>query len=441
MRALTLRTAAVLAIALLPGPAIGQVANPLAGALGMGGNYTAVARGLSAPAWNPAGLGMPDNPGWSFSVIPLATTVGLGPLTPADLADYEGQLIPRQTRIDWLNLIAEEGGEKGSLGVDVTYAAFSIGRFAFSATSSARGRVNMAPDAVELIFFGNAGRDPGNVPGDYTLEGSAFDVAGTTTFAASMAIPVSVTLGPLPDQHFAVGATLKYTMGNFLVMGRETQSSVQSDPLSVDIRFPVVHTPFPDDSVADRSWGDVLNNGAGVGLDVGAAWQGGIFSAGLVVKNLFNTFEWDLDDLEYREGEALWNADTARTSFQEVSVATAPPEVIDRLETLYEFSPMLAAGAAARVLPNLTVTGDIRHSLEENLSVGPRSHVGIGAELTVLPVLPLRAGLAVISGGYQLSGGLGLRLGPVQLAASGALQDTDVGGDGVYAFGLTFGLP
>lgn len=440
MRTLTLRIAAVVALTLVPGPALGQVANPLAQALGMGDNYTAVARGLGAPAWNPAGLGMPDNPGWSLSVIPLAMTVGLGPITPADLAEFEGELIPRQTRIDWLNLIADQGGEKGSVGVDVTYAAFSIGGFAFSATSSARGRVNMAPDVAELVFFGNAGRDPDNMPGDYTLEGSAFDVAGTTTFAASMGVPVSVALGPLPAQHFAVGATLKYTMGNFLAMGRESESSVQSDPLSVDVRFPVVHTPFPDDSLADQTWADVLNNGSGIGLDVGAAWQGGIFSAGLVVKNLFNTFEWDLEDLRYREGEALWNADTSRASFEEVAVTTAPPEVLDRLETLHEFSPMLAAGAAARVLPYLTVTGDVRHSLEENLNVGPRSHVGVGAELTALPVVPLRAGLAVISGGYQLSGGLGLRLGPVQLAASGALRKTDLGGDGVFALGLTFGL-
>lgn len=438
MRTLTLRIAAALTLLLVPRPALAQVGNPLPQALGMGDNYTALARGLGAPAWNPAGLGMPDGPAWSLTVMPLGTTVGLGPITPGDLAEYEGALIPRQTRIEWLNAIADEGGEQGNIGLDVTYAALSVGNVAFSATSNARGRVNMAPDVAELIFFGNAGLT--GEPRAYTLAGSRFDIAGTTTLAASVGMPLSLTLGPLPDQHFAVGATLTYTMGNFLVMGREEQSSVQSDPLAVDVRFPVVHTPFPDDSVADQTWSDILNNGSGLGLDVGAAWQGGIFSAGLVVKNLFNTFEWDLEDLQYREGRALWNADSSRTSFEEAAVTGAPQESLDRLETLYSFSPVLAAGAAARVLPYLTVTGDVRHSLEENLVVGARSHVGVGAELSILPALPLRAGVAVIPDGYQLSGGIGLRLGPAQLAASGAFRDTDLGGDGVFALGLMFGM-
>ncbi|MFO7894126.1 MAG: hypothetical protein R6U63_10340 [Longimicrobiales bacterium] len=269
----TLRTAAAVLGLLVPGAAMAQVANPLAQAVGMGGNYTALARGLGATAWNPAGLGMPDNPGASFAFLPFNATVGLSPITPADLAEYDGELIPRSARLEWLNAITEDGGEKGSVGADVTYLAMSIGRVGFSASSSVRGQVNMAPDVAEVFFFGNAGLT--GDPGEYTLAGSSFDVAGTTTFAASLALPVSLTLGPLPDQHFAVGATLKYTLGNFMMLGQENGSSLTSSPIAVDVQFPMVHTPLPDDSAEDQSVGDVLNNGSGYGLDVGAAWQGG----------------------------------------------------------------------------------------------------------------------------------------------------------------------
>ncbi|NIU71904.1 MAG: conjugal transfer protein TraF, partial [Actinobacteria bacterium] len=54
----------------------------------------------------------------------------------------------------------------------------------------------------------------------------------------------------------------------------------------------------------------VFDNGSGFGLDIGAAWQGGIFSAGVTVKNVIHTFEWDLDKLRFSAGTALWDADT-----------------------------------------------------------------------------------------------------------------------------------
>lgn len=437
MRALRLGIALMVASTVLPLGAVAQIGNPLPQAVGMGGNYTALARGIGAPAWNPAGLGMPDNPSFSFTLLPFNFNAGVGPVSMSDLAQYDGELIPHSQRVEWLDQITANGGETGNFGTDLTFAALSVGPVAISATNSIRSRINMAPDVAEVFFFGNAGLT--GAPGDYTLAGSNFDVSGTTTFAASLAAPLRFTLGPLPDQHFALGATLKYTIGNFLVLGQENGSALQSDPLAVQVDFPMVHTVFPD-SNGEHAVGDILNNGSGLGLDVGAAWQGGIFSAGVVVRNIVNTFSWNTDDLQFRDGTATWNADTTFTSFEQRDIADAPAALTDRIDQLYTFSPVLAAGAAARVLPFLTVTGDVRHSLEDNLDVGVRNHLGVGAELSILPFLPLRAGLAVVSGGYQLSGGLGLRLGGVQLSAAAAARNTDLGDETVGAIGLTFGI-
>jgi hypothetical protein len=435
MRARTLRMVAL--GCLLPGGALAQVGNPLPQSTAMGDNYTALARGFAAPAWNPAGLGLPDNPSVSFSAFPVRFSAGLSPITAGDLARYDGRLIPRAARIDWLEAIEREGGQKGRVAADVTYLAISIGTFAFSASTSVRGRVDMAPDVAEIFFFGNAGRT--GAPGDYDLEGSTVDAAGTSTLAVSAALPVPLSLGPLPDQHLAVGATLTYTVGNVLVLGQEVESSLRSDPLSVDVRFPLVHTEFPDESIG-RSLGDVIDNGAGVGLDLGVAWQGGTLAAGVVVKNLFHTFDWDLDALRYRDGSAVWTGDTASTSFEERDIANAPPALLDRIDELYTFSPVLTAGAAARVLPELTVSGDIRHALRDNLDLGARSHVGVGAELEALPMVPVRAGLAWISGGYRVTGGVGVRAGPFQLAAACAVRKTRLGSDAGGSFGVTFGV-
>ncbi|MFW5950725.1 MAG: conjugal transfer protein TraF [Gemmatimonadota bacterium] len=437
MRAITLRTLLPLGLLLLPATAAAQIGNPAPQALGMGGNYTALARGLAAPAWNPAGLGMPDNPGASFALLPLHFNAGLSPIALSDLAEYDGELIPAEQREAWLAEIRENGSETGAFGTDVTLAALSVGRVALSASSSVRGRVDMAPDVAEVFFFGNAGLT--GEPGTYTLAGSSLDVSGTTTLAASFALPLSLALGPLPDQHFALGATLKYTVGNFLVLGRESGSSISSDPLEVNVAFPMVHTPFSTDAETDL-FGNVLNNGSGIGLDLGAAWKGGPLSAGVAIRNIVNTFEWDLEGLLYREGTAVWNADTSATTFEELHIDRAPTELLDRIDELYTFSPVLSAGVAARLLPFLLLTGDVRHALDDNLDIGVQNHLGVGAELDIVPFLPLRAGLAAVSGGYQLSGGAGLRLGPVQLSAAAAMRQTDLGDDSMAALALTFGL-
>ena len=43
--------------------------------LGMANAYTALARGVHAPLWNPANLGLPDNPGFSMNLFSVAAGV------------------------------------------------------------------------------------------------------------------------------------------------------------------------------------------------------------------------------------------------------------------------------------------------------------------------------------------------------------------------------
>lgn len=436
MRGMVLRAAMAALVLTIPAAVDAQVGNPLPQSVGMAGNYTAIARGFGAVSWNPAGLGMPDNPALSLSFLPWTAVAGLDPITPAHFAEFDGQIIPESAKREWMEQIRQAGGESGIAGADINYLAFSIWRLGFQASTNVRTRMNVAPDVAEVFLFGNAGFTPG-VPGDYSLDGSNFDLAATTSLAASFALPLSFELGPLPDQHFAVGATLTYTVGNFMMMGQEQNSSLSSTPLEVNVRFPMIHSQLPD-TVAGETLS--LNNGSGIGLDLGAAWQGGIFSAGLVVRNLINTFAWDPAMLEYRSGEATWTADTSYTSFEQLPVEQAPASLMERVHDLYEFSPVLSAGAAARVLPFLRLTGELRHAVKDNLAVSSRNHVGVGAELTIIPFIPLRAGAALISGGYQLSGGLGLKLGPAQLAASAAVREAEFGSDVVAAAGLTFGV-
>src|SRR5919206_5228981 len=104
------RAAAIIALACAAHPAAAQLPSASAVALGTGDNYTALARGYNAVAWNPAGLAMPGNPGFSLTILPVRGSGGLSPITLSDVADFSGTTIPDDVKASWLERIAAAGG-------------------------------------------------------------------------------------------------------------------------------------------------------------------------------------------------------------------------------------------------------------------------------------------------------------------------------------------
>ncbi len=115
------------------------------------------------------------------------------------------------------------------------------------------------------------------------------------------AFPIARRWVPGLEQGLSIGATLKQSWGHVLAFGEDAGTLAQSNPLELDVDFPVVH---PDTERQD--W----NRGSGLGLDVGVAWERGPWAAAAVIQNLFHTFEWDLEKLVYRPGQAVFDEDT-----------------------------------------------------------------------------------------------------------------------------------
>lgn len=412
---------AAAATLLCAAPAAAQLSNASAAALGMGENLTAAARGFNAVAWNPAGLAMPDGPRSSFALFAARGTAGVDPVTVGDLDDFAGETLPRDTREAWLDRIRAEGSQQGTGGADIVYAAISSLRFGIQLNTQARLVSRLNPDAAELLLFGNAGRT--GTAGDFALEGSSLDVAITSTAAVSYAQPLVRT----PRGALALGATLKYTVGHLLASAADQGSRASASPLGVQVRFPMIQS--------DTAFS--LDNGSGVGLDLGLAWQSGPLSVGAAVRNVFNTFEWDEETLFYRAGEAVFDADDREADFDVQPFSTAPAALRERVEEL-QFGPEIAGGMALQAGPRLLVTADARHRPGGSAALEPDTHVGVGAEALLASWLPVRLGAAALEGGYQVSGGVGLRLGPVNLSASAARRDTDLGTDrlGMFTFSV-----
>lgn len=397
---------AALSASLLPGPAAAQLARASAADFGLGNAVTATARGFSAIAANPAGLGMPGTGHFSLAVLPLQLRQGLAPVGLGDLADFGGRVVPAAVKEGWLADVRADGGEAGSSEVGVSGLALQTGRVGVQVSTLAAGRGRLVPDAAELLLFGNAGRT--GEPAGFELAGSSLDGWAVSTVGVGFGLPLAGDTG----DDLAVGVTLKYSVGHAVVVGRDVGSAVGSDPLEVAIEFPVLSTPVGDAG---------LENGSGVGLDLGVAWQRGPLRLGATAQNVVHTFAWDVDGMVFRPGTALFNEDESGSDFDERPGGEAPEALRAAVDEL-GFAPLLAVGGAYDPRPDVTVAVDVQKRIGEGMGVEPDFRAAVGLEARQWPVLPLRAHAAKITGGFQLGGGLSLVLGPVTLSGGAAVQ-------------------
>jgi hypothetical protein len=156
------------------------------------------------------------------------------------------------------------------------------------------------------------------------------------------------------------------------------------------------------------------------------------------VLNVFNTFSWDESKLFYRPGQAFFEQGTSRTDFDEQPYSAAPADLRETVANM-TFDPTVAVGLGYDVSPDFTVSADVRNRLGDGIDIGPKLHAGVGAEYRGLSALYLRGGGAVVSGGFEVSGGVSLILGPVNLSVAAGLRQADLGDQSLGQFTLSFG--
>jgi len=397
-----------------------QLANASARTLGLGGNATATASRMEAISVNPAGLGMPGA-GFSLAVLPVTTRLTLSPISLKDIADVGGEVISKTVKEAWLTEIASGGGETGAVGAEVTALALTIGHFGFQMSTLFGANVNLSPAVAEVILYGNAGRT--GAPANLSLGGSSADGFAVTTMGASYGFPLKLATGSA-----ALGASVKYSVGHILGVGRERTGSLKGDPIKIDVNFPMVATG-----------GDDFNGvaGTGVGLDVGFQMQRDKIHLGAAMLNVVNTFAWDEASFEFRPGTATLQQADNNTDFDPKPYASAPADLKAAVDDM-KFDPALSLGAAYDVKADFTLSADVRTRFGDGMSTTPKTQIGAGAEYRGLKALHLRGGLASVTGGFQLGGGASLILGGVNLSFAGAMLSGDNEGS-VGQFTLSFG--
>lgn len=421
-----------------------QQLNTSAAAAGLGGNFIARARGYEAVAWNPANLGLPGNPGFSLTVLPVAASFTLDPITLGDIKDAGSykvpNYVPRATRQGWLDKVKAAGGEKGTPAGGANIA-LSVGPFAAQLGLTFFGAVNLNPDAVEALLFGNvpatgAGTDGSNVR-TFNFKNSKLNAGGVTSAAFSYGRafgerkPGSGTL--------AFGATLKWVGGAFVTVAQDAGSSI--DASGGTISFPSVGTRSFQDCKDDAGQikagctpmtGPGGFSGTGIGADIGVSWLRDKLGIAAAIQNVFNTFSWNESASSYVPGLGHFDANGDTTNFDQQPFANAPATLKSALAN-YKLKPAIAVGLGYDWRKDVTVSADARQQLggDESIVIGPKTSVGAGVEYRGIPVLSLRGGAAYITGGTAVSFGAGLRFRRYELGAALALQQGDNKGTSV----------
>ena len=177
----TLILSLALGAASFPSTASGQLPSASTAVLGTANNYTALARGFTAIAVNPAGLGMPGNPGFSLTFLPVQVQAGLNAISIGDIAAFDTLKIPVTTKEEWLQSVETEGGLTARGGFAVTELALSAGPIGLQISTVGDVNASLGPDAVELALFGNAGRT--GTTRNMNLQGTSGDGWMATTAA------------------------------------------------------------------------------------------------------------------------------------------------------------------------------------------------------------------------------------------------------------------
>ncbi len=442
MRRMTIVFGALLA----PASLAAQLPDPATRALGMGGAYTAVARGYEAVRWNPALLAAGGRPGLSIGLPHVTMEVGSNTYGFGDFRRYANRTLSDQDKQNLLNQIAQDDSVLTVRTIGgVTPFAVQIGPFGFAAGTTGDVDFSLGRDAVELAFFGNAARSAAGQ--FFTAAGSNARGWAATTLAGSYAHRFRIPLGRL-----SVGATYKHITGHFIARALETSSNFQVNPqFQVNAAGHAIFTNYSD-SYNASGLGDILggegNAGGGFGFDVGGVLElaGRRLTLSAVIVNALGSMSWDADRLRYERAVygVTQNADGSVTDDQTTTTLTTPQQIEadataralrDDLLANSDFSRYVRGGVTFR-LAGFTFAGDGLLRLTDGLDRVPATQLAGGAEYVLLGFLPLRAGLSTDFKNVGMSAGSGLRLFGVNLDASIAnIEGSDRPGV-IVGFGL-----
>lgn len=356
------------------------LANPRA--MGMGGAYTSHAKGFHAPAFNPANLGLASHRGNGLELVGAGVSISNNSFSLDDYNAYTGATLSEQDKETLLGKIPADG-LKISADAEASALSLGLGSMALSLSGIGAAEVSMNRDVAELLLQGNTMADTVNLNGTYA-EGY-----GLASVNLSYGRPLVRNL----DRVLAVGATVRYLRG----FGYEKVTELNGHAATLA-------TGFEGDG---RLISRTALGGWGYGIDLGAALQiSKNYTAGATLFNALSSIQWNRETEEHRYSFTFDTLTAANIGNDSVLVSNDSTVAIGAFSTTL---PATIRAGLAKTNGQLRWAVDWEQGFRRGAGTTTRPRLSTGAELHLIPFVPLRAGFAV--GGKQgttYAGGIGI---------------------------------
>jgi len=353
--------------------------------LAMGGAYTALARGVQAPGWNPANLALPREKRFELNMLSIGVDFHNNSFTKKFYDLYNGRFLTAEDKRNILAAIPANG-LTSTLDTEIQALGFSAGAFAFTVRGLAASEVQMSKDLAELVLFGN------EIGRSYDIG----DTDGEGWSAASVALSFAFPLQVRAFKKFTLGFSLKYLHGFAFAKVREATSKIQTDESAVYGSGKIV---------VDRSFG-----GNGFGLDLGAAAQlseNTFLSVGIT--NLANYIKWSTSSKRFTYSFQIDSLSVERADSRGLDSVFVDSEVTTDLNAFTVSLPSQLRIGLAHTTGRLSLALDVKQGLRSGPGVSSQPEVALGTEVKPIGFLPLRAGVS-FGGNRGLSAGAGFAL-------------------------------
>ena len=353
-------------------------------AVAMGGAYTGLAKGVYAPLYNPANIGLSGYQEIGIELVGVGAELSNNSFTLDDYNDYTDVILTEEDKSTILGKIPAKG-LKVTSDIEVSLMSLSMGPFVLSLNGNAAAEVNLGKDALELFMEENALVDTFSLDGRYN-QAIAYASAG---------LSYGTSIYKSGTRQLAVGATFKYIRG--LGYGKVTELSGSGR----------VDTLMPGYEGEGTMIAQTATGGSGYAVDIGTALKlSDSYTAGVAFINILSSITWDKDTEEHR---SYFQFNTIET-LDDIDIEGSDEDPIE-IPSFKSNLPTVMKVGLANISGKLLWAVDWEQGFKQAAGVSSKPRLSAGAEYRLIGFLPLRAGYSIGGGkGSVISGGLGFDL-------------------------------
>ncbi|MCK5148772.1 hypothetical protein KAR48_18610 [bacterium] len=362
--------------------------------LGMGGAYTALARGVHAVDWNPANLGLPDNPRFSMTIIGVGAGVSNNSFSKSMYDKYlvdhdgvdDGHIHWSANDVNDIFAAIPSDGLKIVNDIHLRLLSFSVGNLAISIGAISGTSIVLEKDIFRIPLMGTKINETYNL-GAESGQGLGYGM---------LDISYGRMVYQSPHYTVAVGASAHFLYGAGYAQSDEGEAVIALNPYGADITGSYEATYAYNGS------------GLGWGIDLGGVVQfGDGWTVSMALGNILGSIPFN-GDVEKEFGDLNGDSLSVLSDFDEDMVDSTWSAEGEALRV--PLPRQLRLGVSLKQGPFL-FSGEIQQGFSDGAMVTKSTRLAIGTEWRGLSWLPLRVGIST-GGRYGFSTAFGFGIRP-----------------------------